>query len=135
MGNSDDGTAGQPTSEGAIILQLTDQYGAPVPNVPVNWSVLDGGGSLQFADAETDVYGLAGAEPILGSVPGPNDFFAIAGGLSADFSATGIAQPTILAQRSRRRRLFRLRQGSGAGLLYRTFRQQPRARPSKRRPR
>jgi uncharacterized protein (TIGR03437 family) len=96
VGASDDGTAGQPTSEGAIIVQLTDRYGAPVSNAPVQWSVLDGGGSLQFADSTTDIYGLAGAEPILGSTPGSNDYLAVVGGLSAAFSATAIAQPTIL---------------------------------------
>jgi len=97
VGNSDDGTAGQATSEGAIIIQVTDQYGAPVANAPVNWSVASGGGSLQFADAQTNAYGLAGAEPTLGPAPGVNDYFAVVGELATDFLATGIAQPTILA--------------------------------------
>lgn len=95
VGNSDDGTAGQPTSQGAIILQVTDQHGGPVANAPVNWSVATGGGSLQFADSQTDAYGLAGAEPILGATPGLNDYFAVVGDLATDFMATGIAQPTI----------------------------------------
>lgn len=97
LGNGDDGTAGQATSEGSIIVQLTDQYGVPVPNVPVTWSVVQGGGSLQFADATTNAYGLAGAEPILGPAPGTNDYFAVAGGLATDFLATGLAQPNIPA--------------------------------------
>ena len=97
VGNSDDGTAGQPTSEGSIIVQLTDQYGVPVPNAPVTWSVVQGGGSLMFTDSQTNAYGLAGAEPILGTAPGLNDYFAVAGGLSTDFTATGLAQPTIFA--------------------------------------
>jgi uncharacterized protein (TIGR03437 family) len=95
VGNSDDGTAGQATSEGAIIIQVTDQYGAPVANAPVNWSVASGGGSLQFADPQTNAYGLAGAEPTLGPTPGVNDYFAVVGDLATDFLATGIAQPTI----------------------------------------
>ncbi len=95
VGNNDDGTVGQPTSQGSVILQLTDRYGAPVPNAPVTWTVVSGGGSLQFADATTDAYGLAGAEPILGATPGLNDYFAVVGGLATDFTATGIAQPVI----------------------------------------
>ena len=95
VGNSDDGTVGQATSEGAIIIQLTDQYGVPVPNAPVTWSVAQGGGSLAFADSQTNAYGLAGAEPTLGPTPGLNDYFAVAGGLSTDFTATGLAQPAI----------------------------------------
>jgi minor extracellular serine protease Vpr len=69
----------------------------PVPNAPVTWTVASGGGSLQFQDALTNQDGLAGAEPVLGAAPGVNDYFAIAGGLSTDFLATGLAQPTIPA--------------------------------------
>jgi minor extracellular serine protease Vpr len=95
VGNNDDGTVGQSTSEGAIILQLTDRYGAPVVNAPVSFSAVGGGGSLQFPDATTDIYGLAGAEPVLGPAPGVNAFIAITGGLSAEFDATARLQPTI----------------------------------------
>jgi uncharacterized protein (TIGR03437 family) len=95
VGNNDDGTAGQSTSEGAIILQLTDRYGAPVVNAPVTFSAIAGGGSLQFVDATTDIYGLAGAEPVLGPTPGVNSFIAITGGLSTEFDATARLQPTI----------------------------------------
>jgi uncharacterized protein (TIGR03437 family) len=63
----------------------------------VTWSVVQGNGSLQFADAMTNAYGLAGAEPVLGMTPGINDYFAVAGGLSTDFMATGLPQPTIPA--------------------------------------
>jgi uncharacterized protein (TIGR03437 family) len=97
IGNGDMGTVGQATSEGVVILQLTDQYGVPVAGAPVQWSVVAGGGSLLYADTLTDLYGLAGAEPILGTAPGLNDYFAVAGGLSTDFTATGQFQPTISA--------------------------------------
>jgi uncharacterized protein (TIGR03437 family) len=95
VGNGDDGAAGQFTSQGSIIVQLTDQNGIPIPNAPVTWSVVQGNGSLTFADQTTNAYGLAGAEPILDVVPGQNTYFAVAGGLSTDFMATGLAQPTI----------------------------------------
>ena len=97
VGNGDDGVVGQSTSEGVVILQVTDKYGLPVPNTPVQFSVVAGGGSLQFADTVTDLYGQAGAEPILGPSPGLNDYFAFAGGLSTDFTATAYSQPTIAA--------------------------------------
>ena len=95
VGNGDSGPVGQPTSEGALILQLTDRYGVPVPNAHVTWTVISGGGSLLYADSFTNANGLAGAEPILGSAAGPNDYYAVAGGLSVDFNATGILKPTL----------------------------------------
>jgi uncharacterized protein (TIGR03437 family) len=95
VGNGDTGTAGQPTSEGVVILQLTDRYGVPIANAPVSWSVVAGGGSLLYTDAFTNANGLAGAEPVLGATPGMNDYYAVAGGLTTDFAATGITAPAI----------------------------------------
>ncbi len=95
LGNGDDGNAGQTTSSGVVILQLLDQYGVPVPNAPVNFSVVSGGGSLQNADNSTDIYGFAGAEVTLGKTPGTNEFAGTAGGLAVTFMATGRAQPAI----------------------------------------
>ena len=97
VGNNDDGTVGQGTASGAIILQLTDQYGAPVANAPVTFTAIAGGGSLQYVDATTNNYGLAGAEPVLGPVPGQNSFIAISGGLATEFDSTARPQPTISA--------------------------------------
>jgi uncharacterized protein (TIGR03437 family) len=97
VGNGDSGTIGQPTSEGVLILQLTDRYGVPVPNAHVTWTVISGGGSLLYADSSTNANGLAGAEPILGPTTGLNDYYAVAGGLSTDFTATGMAPPGISA--------------------------------------
>ncbi len=97
-GDGDDGTVGKATAEGAIILQLTDRYGVPVPNVPVRFSVVSGGGSLRNQDPTTDSYGLASAEPVLGPNKGANEFAATAGGLTVTFNATGIPQPTILSK-------------------------------------
>ena len=63
VGDGDDGTVGKTTSEGFIIMQITDRYGVPVANSPVHFSVVSGGGSLRNQDPATDNYGLAGASP------------------------------------------------------------------------
>ena len=97
VGDGDDGTAGQSSSEGVVILQLLDRYGIPVPNAPVRFTSLSGGGVLSNADISTDIYGFAGAGVTLGAVPGANEFLATAGGLSTTFTLTGLARPSIQA--------------------------------------
>ena len=47
--------------------------------------------------SDTDNYGTAAAALVLGPNPGSNVYLATAGGLTASFTATGIAQPAILA--------------------------------------
>jgi minor extracellular serine protease Vpr len=97
LGDGDDGNVGQTTATGVIILQLTDHYGVPVPNAPVRFSVVAGGGSLRGQDLSTDIYGFAGAQVTLGANPGTNTFVATAGGLGTTFTATGRLQPAITA--------------------------------------
>jgi len=101
-GNGDDGTVGQQSAGGYIILQIVDQYGVPVLRLPVTFSVTSGGGGLTpvcfaicAAASDTDNYGTAFAELFLGPNPGNNVYTATAGGLSATFTATGIAQPAV----------------------------------------
>ncbi|MDP9053461.1 MAG: S8 family serine peptidase [Acidobacteriota bacterium] len=96
-GNGDDGTAGQQSAGGYVIVQAIDRYGVGVPNLPVNFSVTSGGGQLQALAAATDNYGIGAAAMILGPAAGANVYTASAGGLSATFQATGFAQPSILA--------------------------------------
>ncbi len=86
-----DGYAGQDI--GPIAVKLTDQFGIPIGGVPVTFSAL--GGTLQNADAETNVYGIASAEAILGAQPGKYDFNIAGLGLSWDFLGAVIARPTI----------------------------------------
>ena len=45
-GSGDDGTVGQQSAGGYIILQVIDQYGLPVSKLPVTFSVTSGGGHL-----------------------------------------------------------------------------------------
>jgi minor extracellular serine protease Vpr len=103
-GDGDDGTVGQQSAGGYIILQIIDQYGLPVPNLPVTYSVTSGGGVLTplcvticTAASDTDNYGQSAAKLFLGPNPGSNVYSATAGGLTASFTATGIVQPAILA--------------------------------------
>jgi len=96
-GNGDDGTVGQQTAGGYVILQVIDQYGVPVPRLPVTFRVTSGGGQLSAVANTTNNYGIAAAASILGPAPGANVYTATAGGLTATFQATGIVQPSILA--------------------------------------
>jgi minor extracellular serine protease Vpr len=94
-GNGDGGTAGQQTAGGYVIVQVIDQYGVPVSNLPVTFNVTSGGGQLTALGNATDNYGIAAARSVLGPTVGPNAYSATAGGLTATFLASGLAQPVI----------------------------------------
>ncbi len=97
IGDGDNGTVGQFSSQGVVILELLDRYGIPVPNAPVRFSTLAGGGQVTNADITTDIYGFAGANATLGPQPGANEFQATAGGFSTTFTISGVSKPVILA--------------------------------------
>ncbi len=101
-GDGDDGTVGQQSAGGYILLSIIDQYGVPVTGLPVTFGVTSGGGTLTpvcasvcAAASDTDSYGIAAAELFLGPNPGNNVYTAAAGGLNASFTATGLAQAAI----------------------------------------
>jgi uncharacterized protein (TIGR03437 family) len=94
-GNGDDGTVGQQTAGGYVILQAIDQFGVPVPNLPVTFTVTSGGGQLTPIANKTDNYGIAAAAQVLGRAVGTNLYSVSAGGLTVNFQATGLAQPAI----------------------------------------
>jgi minor extracellular serine protease Vpr len=103
-GDGCDGTVDEQSTGGYIILQIIDQYGVPVTGVPVTYSVTSGGGNLIpaciticGAANDTDNYGQSAAAMHLGPNPGNNVYAATAGGLTASFTATAVAQPAILA--------------------------------------
>ncbi len=103
-GDADEGIAGQQSQGGYVILQLIDQYGVPVAGQPVDFSVTSGGGTLTplcittscAKPNDTDNYGQAAAEMILGPNPGNNVYSATVGSLSASFTATGMPLPAIM---------------------------------------
>jgi len=105
-GDADDGTVGMQSEGGYVVLQVIDQYGVPIPNQAVNFTVASGGGQLTPACittctratiSNTDAFGQAAAGMVLGPNPGNNVYTATVGALTASFTATGIAQPSILA--------------------------------------
>lgn len=91
-----DGTVGSGIPDGVMAFKLVDTYGVPIANTPVSWSA-QGGGSLAATDTRTNTYGVATAQPILGSTPGNYSFTGSAGGLSYTFSGTARAQPIFLS--------------------------------------
>ncbi len=88
------GTAGEPLPE-LLILKLLDQFGLPVSLVDVQFRVVQGGGRIVEADARTDVYGIAAADPDLGPAAGDQVFNATAGGLTVTFSNFARPKPRI----------------------------------------
>ncbi|HZT31048.1 MAG TPA: S8 family serine peptidase [Bryobacteraceae bacterium] len=95
-GDNFDGTAGQPIPDGVISFKLVDQYGVPIVGAPVTFTAR-GGAMLQQMDSATNAYGIAQAEPVLGSQPGSQSIVATAGGLRHVFSGSARVQPTIAA--------------------------------------
>lgn len=93
-GDQNLGTVGQVIPDGAVAFQVTDRYGAPVANLPVQFTAR-GGGAISQPDSMTNQYGIAMAVATLGPTPGNYTFIGSAGGLSYAFQDQAIAQPTI----------------------------------------
>src|SRR5207248_6494496 len=89
-----DGTVGQGIPDGIISVKLVDANGVPVVGAPVTFTSR-GGATLRNASTVTDAYGVAFAEPVLGSQPGNYSFVAVAGGLRLTFSGTARSRPAI----------------------------------------
>jgi minor extracellular serine protease Vpr len=94
-GNGDDGTTNQTIASGYISFKLVDQYGLPVPSVPVTYAVASGGGTLSNQLRSTNSYGFGQAQATFGPAAGANVFTAAAGGLTATFTATSRNPPVI----------------------------------------
>jgi minor extracellular serine protease Vpr len=77
---------GIPGEKGFILaFKLIDRFGAPVRGAAVRFRPVSGGGSIQLADATTDVFGIATAIVDLGPRIGEQQFSADAAGLTLDF--------------------------------------------------
>jgi uncharacterized protein (TIGR03437 family) len=88
------GTAGKPLPE-LLIFKLVDNFGLPVRNTDVQFRVTQGGGRIESADARTDIYGIAAADPDLGPDVGDQVYTATAGGLTVTFFNAARAEPRI----------------------------------------
>ncbi|SPE28943.1 Peptidase S8 and S53, subtilisin, kexin, sedolisin [Candidatus Sulfopaludibacter sp. SbA3] len=78
-----------------IAFRLVDQYGVPVRNTPIQFSVVKGGGSIALGDDQTANYGLGAADVNLGNTQGDQFFQAAAGGLSYTFQGYARNYPAI----------------------------------------
>ncbi len=95
FGDGFDGTVGQPIPNGAIGIKLVDEFGVPVTGSRVSFT--SSNGTIKNADAQTNAYGIAMAQAILGSKPGNYSFHAAADGFSWTFGGSARAVPTISA--------------------------------------
>jgi len=100
--SSFDGPIGQPIPDdygGGLLIQVIDQYGAPVQNAAVQWTVTGGNGSIESGidntSTTTDQYGVAYATPILGSTPGAQEFTATVSGMAMPFDGYARNIPVI----------------------------------------
>jgi uncharacterized protein (TIGR03437 family) len=78
-----------------LTFKLLDRYGVPVRNAPVRFRATLGGGTIDTADAQTDIYGIAAAKVFLGSQLGEQEFTAEAGGLTVYFNGRARLKPSI----------------------------------------
>jgi minor extracellular serine protease Vpr len=87
------------TDYGSIAIRVIDQYGVPVAQTPVQWSVTQGNGSVlqgsQYTDTVTDQNGMAGASVVLGSRPGSQEFTATVAGMAMPFDGYARLVPAI----------------------------------------
>jgi hypothetical protein len=68
-GNAQEGSPGVPLPE-RLLVRLTDQEGAGIPDRAVVWSVTSGGGTINPATDVTDAEGFANAQWTLGPAEG-----------------------------------------------------------------
>jgi hypothetical protein len=81
------------------VVVVRDAAGRAVADVPVSFSIVDGGGSVTTTSATTDASGLASTGWTLGPTPGLNHLRAIATGVAGTvtFAATGTAATGVPA--------------------------------------
>lgn len=79
---------------GPLAVQVIDQYGAPVANLPVEWGVTQGNGTFDpnYTDQYTNSNGVAGATAILGTTAGPQEFSVSVDGITYPMPFDGYAR-------------------------------------------
>ncbi|HEX3744069.1 MAG TPA: S8 family serine peptidase [Bryobacteraceae bacterium] len=80
-----------------LLVRVIDRYGTSVPNAPVSWSAVAGGGRVSSTSGASDTNGVAYAIPTLGAAAGTQQFRATVQGLTVDFTGIGRLVPTISA--------------------------------------
>ena len=74
---------------------MIDQFGQAIPNLPVQFSVVAGGGAIIASDPDTDPFGVAAADVDMGPEIGSQQFEATAGGLTIPFFNGARLKPAI----------------------------------------
>jgi len=79
---------------GPLAVQVIDQTGAPVSDLPVEWGVTEGDGAIDLnnSDSYTNANGVAGAAVYLGSSAGPQEFAVLVDGISYPLPFDGYAR-------------------------------------------
>ncbi len=94
-----DCTVGQSVPDGGIAFQLIDDFGEPISNQSIQWSVTKGGGAIlpgaNNTDSTTEFQGIGFATVTCGNTPGAQEFTATAGGLQVVFDGIARLSPTI----------------------------------------
>ena len=87
------GPAGEPLPE-ALVVQVHDRLGNPAIGVPVEFQIIEGGGTPTPAQTETDVQGRASTTWTLGAVAGETQavrsFLSFSVGQGVNFEATAV---------------------------------------------
>jgi hypothetical protein len=82
-----------------LVVQLTDDNGAPLAGIEVDWSSLSPGGALSSLIARTDAQGLAQVTAQLGSTAGMQSFTAaVTGAQNSPVTFTEVATAAPAAQ-------------------------------------
>jgi uncharacterized protein (TIGR03437 family) len=95
FGDGFDGTVGQEHPDGGIAFKVVDRYGVGVPNLPVTFRAIQGGGRFSATYPRTDSNGIAYADAFLGPTTGAQQFSGEVAGLAVSFSGIARLQPTI----------------------------------------
>jgi minor extracellular serine protease Vpr len=93
LGSDFDGTVGTTQPPETLAVKLVDDFGAPITGATVTYTA-SSGASVQGV-TQTDMYGIATAQAVLGSQPGNYTFTATNSGMSITFNGTARVQPTI----------------------------------------
>jgi len=85
-------------SYGPIAVQVIDQYGAPIYEMPIIWTVTQGGGTIDLDDTDsyTNANGIAGAAVYMGTA-GPQQITANVNGMILPFDGYARVAPAINA--------------------------------------
>jgi uncharacterized protein (TIGR03437 family) len=121
VGDGDVGFPNQPNASGFGLFKVVDQFGVGVPNLPITWS-LENGGSITGESTATDAEGFAGANFTLGPTANTTyNFDANVAGTTQTFSILAVAQPTISTGGVVSAASFQIGQGIAPGSLVAVF--------------